>query len=171
MRNIPNLLTFSNLSFGVLSIIAIFNQNYFASALYILIAAFIDRFDGRIARRFNVCSEFGKELDSLADMVSFGIAPAVLVYMKFQFHDLGILKFVGIVPLLVYVVSGSYRLARFNTVKFEGTFSGLPITAAGAILALCTMITRSTTGTAYFLMIAVFILSFLMVSRIPIKKV
>jgi CDP-diacylglycerol--serine O-phosphatidyltransferase len=171
MRNIPNLLTISNLSLGVLAIIAIFNQHYFASAGCILIAAFIDRFDGQIARRFNVVSAFGKELDSLADMVSFGVAPALLVYMKFHYAGLGILSFVGVVPLLVYVVSGACRLARFNIVKFEGTFSGLPITAAGAILALCSMVTRSTTGTAYFLLLAVLMLAFLMVSRIPIKKV
>ncbi|WP_211231513.1 CDP-alcohol phosphatidyltransferase family protein [Paenibacillus harenae] len=94
MKNIPNLLTFTNMSFGVFSIVEIFNQNYFVSAMYIIIAAFIDRYDGRIARRLDVCSEFGKELDSLADLVSFGIAPALLIYFKFNFDDLGMLKLV-----------------------------------------------------------------------------
>ncbi|WP_249879158.1 CDP-alcohol phosphatidyltransferase family protein [Niallia circulans] len=71
IKNIPNLLTFVNLSLGVLSIVEVINQNYFVSAIYIIIAAFIDRYDGIIARRLDVCSEFGKELDSLSDLVSF----------------------------------------------------------------------------------------------------
>jgi len=90
MRNIPNLLTFANLSFGVLSIIELFHQNYLVSAMFIIIAAIIDRYDGRIARRLDVCSEFGKELDSLADLVSFALAPALLIYIKFNFDDPGI---------------------------------------------------------------------------------
>ncbi|MBX4148583.1 CDP-diacylglycerol--serine O-phosphatidyltransferase [Paenibacillus sp. FSL W7-1279] len=171
IKNIPNLLTFVNLSFGVLSIVEVFNQNYLASAMYIIIAAFIDRYDGRIARRLDVCSEFGKELDSLADLVSFGIAPALLVYFKFNFADLGLMKLVSIVALLFYIISGSYRLALFNIKKFEGTFSGIPITVAGLILSTCSVIAPSTNSLSLISVITLLTLSYLMVSNIKFKKI
>lgn len=170
-KNIPNLLTFLNLSFGVFSIIEVINQNYFASAIYIIIAAFIDRYDGRIARRLDVCSEFGKELDSLADLVSFGIAPALLVYFKFDFGELGMLKFVGIGALLLYIVSGSYRLALFNIREFEGTFRGIPITVAGFILAAYSLITPCTRSSTIISVITLLISSYLMASTIKFKKI
>lgn len=171
MRSIPNLLTFTNLSFGVLAIIEIFSQNYLASAVYIMIAAIIDRYDGRIARRLKVCSEFGKELDSLADLVSFGIAPALLVYFKFNFDDLGTLRIVGIGTLLLYVVSGSYRLALFNIREFEGAFRGIPITVAGSILSIYSMIAPSTNSSIFISVVTLLIFSLLMVSNIKIKKI
>ncbi|WP_281279657.1 CDP-diacylglycerol--serine O-phosphatidyltransferase [Paenibacillus lentus] len=171
MRSIPNLLTFTNLSFGVLAMIEIFNQNYSASAVYVMIAAIIDRYDGRIARRLNVCSEFGRELDSLADLVSFGIAPALLVYFKFNFDDLGILRIVGIAALILYVVSGSYRLALFNIREFEGNFRGIPITVAGSILTIYSMIAPSANSSMIISVVTLLIFSLLMVSNIKIKKI
>lgn len=170
-KNIPNLLTFMNLSFGVYSIVEVMNQNYFASAMYIMIAALIDRCDGKIARRLDVCSEFGKELDSLSDLISFGIAPALLVYFKFNFDDLGVLRFVGIVALLLYVVSGSYRLARFNISEFEGTFRGIPITVAGFILSTYAAIAPSTNSLTLISVFSLLAFSYLMVSRITFKKI
>ncbi len=171
IKNIPNLLTFTNMSFGVFSIVEVFNQNYFVSAMYIIIAAFIDRYDGRIARRLDVCSEFGKELDSLADLVSFGIAPALLIYFKYNFDDLGILKLVGIVALLLYIVSGSYRLALFNIREFEGTFRGIPITVAGFILAAYSVIAPGANSSTLISVITLLISSYLMVSNIKFKKI
>lgn len=171
IKNIPNLLTFVNLSLGVLSIVEVINQNYFVSAIYIIIAAFIDRYDGRIARRLDVCSEFGKELDSLSDLVSFGIAPALLVYFKFNFDDLGMLRLVGIVALLLYVVSGSYRLARFNVKEFECIFSGIPITVAGFILSIYSVLAPSTINLTFISVISLFAFSYLMVSSIKFKKI
>ncbi|MDG0810405.1 CDP-diacylglycerol--serine O-phosphatidyltransferase [Cohnella rhizosphaerae] len=132
-RAIPNVLTFSNLTFGVLSIVEVIQQNYIASAAFIMIAAFMDRYDGRIARRLDVCSDFGKELDSLADLVSFGVAPALLIFNKFNFLELNA-KLVGLGVLVLYVLCGSYRLVRFNIIKFEGNFIGVPITVAGLAL-------------------------------------
>ncbi|WP_270166937.1 CDP-diacylglycerol--serine O-phosphatidyltransferase [Paenibacillus sp. SYP-B4298] len=171
IKNIPNLLTFTNMSFGVFSIVEIFNQNYFVSAMYIIIAAFIDRYDGRIARRLNVCSEFGKELDSLADLVSFGIAPALLIYFKFNFDDLGMLKLVGIVALLLYIISGSYRLAQFNIREAEGSFRGVPITVAGFILAVYSLTVPGTNSSTLISVITLLIFSYLMVSTIKFKKI
>ena len=68
-KYIPNILTFLNLSFGILSIIQVINKYYLIAALFIIGAALIDRYDGRIARAFNVSSEIGKELDSLSDLI------------------------------------------------------------------------------------------------------
>jgi len=120
---LPNMLTCVNLSFGVFSILEIIKQNYIASAVFIIIAAFIDRYDGRIARLLNVSSEFGKELDSLADLVSFGVAPALLIFNKFNFLDLGNIKVVGSCFLLLYIIL--YRLSGYA--DFSLYFPRMPI--------------------------------------------
>lgn len=171
VKYIPNLLTYSNLSFGLFSILELFKQNYLVSALFILFAALIDRYDGKIARRLNVCSELGKELDSLADLVSFGLAPALLIYMKFNFNENGVLKLAGIVLLVIYVISGAYRLALFNIKKFEGTFRGIPITVAGFILSTFALILPNTEISTFVSAISIVILSYLMVSSIKFKKI
>lgn len=170
-KSIPSLLTFANLSFGVISIIEILNQNYFVSAMYIIIAALIDRYDGRIARRLEVCSEIGKELDSLADLVSFGIAPALLIYFKFNFDDLGMLKLLGVVALLLYIISGSYRLALFNIREFDGMFRGVPITVAGFVLTAYSVVVPGTNSASFISVMILLIFAYLMVSSRKFKKI
>ena len=76
--SIPNIFTFINLSFGILSLLSTFEDNYSLACIFILLAALVDRYDGRIARYLQVTSDLGKELDSLADLVSFGVAPSIL---------------------------------------------------------------------------------------------
>ena len=78
--SIPNIFTFINLSFGILSLLATFESNYQLACIFILLAALVDRYDGRIARYLQVSSDLGKELDSLADLVSFGVAPSILIF-------------------------------------------------------------------------------------------
>ncbi|MFB5760540.1 CDP-diacylglycerol--serine O-phosphatidyltransferase [Paenibacillus medicaginis] len=170
-RFIPNLLTFANLSFGVLSILEIIKQNYIASAVYIIIAALLDRYDGKIARRLNVCSEFGKELDSFADLVSFGVAPSLLIFMKFNLLDFGLFKFVGTGILLLYIISGSYRLAKYNISKFAGAFRGIPITVAGFVLSIYSLIIPSNRISELVSVILLLLLSILMVSKFHFKKI
>ena len=80
---IPNVFTFINLSCGIISILCTFEKNYLFASFFILIAALVDRYDGRIARWLNVSSELGKELDSLADLVSFGVAPSILMFLMY----------------------------------------------------------------------------------------
>ncbi|OAB40893.1 CDP-diacylglycerol--serine O-phosphatidyltransferase [Paenibacillus glacialis] len=167
---IPNLLTFSNLSFGVLSILENINQNYFASAIFIIIAAVIDRYDGRIASHLNVSSELGKELDSLADLVSFGVAPALLIFNKFNYFHLDI-KAVGICVLLLYIISGSYRLAKYNIGKFKGAFIGLPITVTGFILALYSLVAPSNSVSRLVSIFLLMFLAYFMVSKYKFKKI
>ncbi|MBU3133680.1 CDP-diacylglycerol--serine O-phosphatidyltransferase [Clostridium gasigenes] len=169
-KYVPNILTFINLSFGITSIINIFDQNYLYASLCILAAALVDRYDGRIARYLNVSSEIGKELDSLADLVSFGVAPALIIFTKYNFYTVGFSRILGISLLLLYSICGCYRLAKYNISTFEGVFTGIPITIAGCILALFSLIIPSTINSVVPIL-SLIVLSYLMVSRIKLKKI
>ncbi|MDS0526310.1 CDP-diacylglycerol--serine O-phosphatidyltransferase [Clostridium sp. SHJSY1] len=166
---IPNILTFINLSFGVLSIIEIMNKDFFMAAIFIIIAALIDRYDGRIARLLNVSSELGKELDSLADLVSFGVAPALLTFVKYNFSNFDF-KIAGIVFLLFYIICGCYRLAKYNLNDFDGIFNGIPITIAGSLLALFALSVPSNNFSIFLSMLLIIFLAYLMVSKFKFKK-
>jgi CDP-diacylglycerol--serine O-phosphatidyltransferase len=85
---IPNMLTAGNLWLGVLAIISALDGDFKKACIYVIVAAFLDGLDGKAARKLNVSSEFGKELDSLCDMVSFGAAPGILAYTIFL-NELG----------------------------------------------------------------------------------
>ncbi len=170
-RSVPNLLTFANLSFGVLSLLAILKDNYIASAVYIIIAALIDRYDGRIARRLNVTSDIGKELDSLADLVSFGVAPALLIFHKFAFSDFHFVKLTGVCFLLLYIISGCYRLGRYNASTFDGNFSGVPITISGLILSVYSLMVPRSPVFLFVSVVLLLLLSILMVSKLKLRKI
>lgn len=163
-KYIPNILTFLNLSFGILSIIEVINNNYFAAALFIVGAALIDRYDGRIARVLNVSSEIGKELDSLADLVSFGVAPGLLILFKYGLNN----YLIGICIILFYIICGCYRLAKYNISIFEGVFSGIPITICGSALAVLSLINTSVKIVPIVLTI---FFGYLMISKLKLKKI
>jgi CDP-diacylglycerol--serine O-phosphatidyltransferase len=131
---IPNLFTIANIILGFLSILSAAKGAFEHSVYFLFAAAICDMFDGRLARLLNASSKFGMELDSLSDMVSFGIAPAVLIYLA-CLEPLGAL---GVVLSAVYLSTAALRLARFNV---DGgplshvTFQGIPTpVAAGYIL-------------------------------------
>lgn len=170
-KSIPNLLTYANLTLGVVSILEIIRQNYIASAIFIILAAIVDRYDGRIARFLNVCSEFGKELDSLADLISFGVAPALLIFYKFNFSDLGNIKGIGTCFLLLYIISGSSRLAKYNISKFDGIFVGIPITVAGLTLAMFSLAVPSNIVSSLISIVILLLLAYFMVSKFEFKKI
>ena len=142
---IPNIFTFTNLSFGVMSILSTINSNYILACIFILLAGLVDRYDGRIARFLSVSSDLGKELDSLADLISFGVAPSILTYILFDFQNFGPNGLLGIILLLLFPICGAYRLARFNSVQFDGSFRGIPITIVGCFLALYNFLTFNIT--------------------------
>ena len=138
-----------------------------------MVAAVTDRLDGKVARFFKVTSDFGKELDSLSDLVSFGVAPIVIAW-EITFIHFGIL---GYVLSLLFALSGAYRLARFNISNLENVFMGLPITIAGTLLTIVNLYNyfaqinmRYTNTNATLTVIITIFLSFLMVSKISIKK-
>jgi len=131
---LPNMLTTAALFCGFYAIIAGVNQQFEQGAIAIFIAMVFDALDGRVARMANATSEFGAEYDSLSDMVSFGIAPAMLVY-SWGLNELG--KF-GWVAAFIYVAAAALRLARFNTqvgIADKRYFQGLPSPAAAGVLA------------------------------------
>jgi CDP-diacylglycerol--serine O-phosphatidyltransferase len=130
---IPDFFTSSNLGFGVLSIILTAQGEIMWAALCILGSLFCDAMDGRTARALGVNGEFGKELDSLSDVVSFGTASAFLIYTV-ALKDLG---WIGVVPAIFYAACGGLRLARFNlnTTVVHGYFMGMPIPNGGCLFA------------------------------------
>ena len=130
---IPSLFTAGNIMCGFFSILSTFNGNYVQAALFIIFANILDGVDGYAARLTKTTSQFGVELDSLADVVSFGLAPAILVY----YWALVPWGNWGWLAACTYVVCGALRLARFNVQARGGAkshFVGLPIPAAAEMI-------------------------------------
>jgi CDP-diacylglycerol--serine O-phosphatidyltransferase len=193
-KNLPNLLTLANLSLGVLAILVAASTDkislqrpgddisliYF-SCLFVMAAAVFDRFDGKLARKLDVASEMGKQLDSLCDLISFGVAPAVIAW-KLHFAYASIFfpfgRLIGYALALAFPIAGAIRLARFNLQEECDCFYGIPITLAGSLLTLLNLF-----NTFMFLkyrfgklnvigcMVLMAVLSVLMVSKIPLKKI
>lgn len=131
---LPNLFTTAALFSGFYAIVAAMQEKFAAAALAIFIAMVLDMLDGRIARMTNTQSEFGAEYDSLADLVSFGLAPALLMYQ----WGLDTLGKSGWLAAFIYTAAAALRLARFNTqaaTADKAFFQGLPSPAAAALLA------------------------------------
>lgn len=174
MVMLPNGFTLGSLFFGIFAIVAAARGEHVRAGWYIVIAAFLDMFDGRIARATNTSSRFGEELDSLVDAISFGLAPALMMYFAELNHTGWDWIFVWL-----YAACAVMRLARFN-VEQAGRkkifFQGLPSPAAAGTLATYywfsqTELYQQTTigdlpwqSILRFLMIA---LSFLMISNVP----
>jgi len=131
---LPNLFTTGALFSGFYAITSAVNGNYETAVIAIFIAMILDGLDGRVARLTNTQSDFGAQYDSLSDMVAFGVAPALIMYL-WAFSSLGRL---GLFAAFVHTAGGALRLARFNT-QIESAdkryFQGLPSPAAAAILA------------------------------------
>ena len=138
---LPNLLTTGALFAGFYSIIAAIDGNFTAAALAIFAAMFLDGLDGRVARMTSTSSEFGKEFDSLADMVSFGLTPAIVTYQwgVERLSEYGaIWGRAGWAAAFVYVAAAAFRLARFNSNVLwtdRRFFQGLPSPSAAACIA------------------------------------
>lgn len=165
---IPNSLTFANLSLGIFSILMTFRHEYLISSIFIISAALIDRYDGKIARFFDASSEIGKELDSLADLVSFGVAPSLLLYILYNFDTLGI---IGYILVIIYPIAGAYRLAKFNISTFNNVYTGVPITVSGAIIASYTLLTHRANLHYSIAIVLLLLLAYLMISNIRFRKV
>lgn len=131
---LPNLFTTGALFAGFYAIVQAINGRFEYSSVAIFVAMVLDGLDGRVARLTNTQSEFGAEYDSLSDMVSFGVAPSLVIY-EWAMRDLGKL---GWIAAFVYCVGAALRLARFNTnidVVDKRYFQGLPSPAAAALVA------------------------------------
>ncbi len=165
---IPNMLTASNLLFGVCSLLSTYHGNLKAGALFILIALVADGLDGRAARFFGVSSEMGKEMDSLCDLVSFGVAPGFLAYV----FCLRAFSWFGWIVAITFAICGMWRLARFNVnvSVVHGYFMGLAIPAGGCFVATSTLLLQGMgfdpqrLGCVY--PIVMLLVAFLMVSEV-----
>lgn len=199
MKQIPNLFTLLNLFFGSLAIIVtlqngiiITTDSYGAqlvdlpekiwyASLFIGLAGVVDFFDGFVARLLKASSAMGKELDSLADVVSFGVAPSMILY---QFLRLGIAKeenglnvsIIWLLPALVVACAAAYRLAKFNIDDSQQYgFKGVPTPAIGLLIASFPLILVNSNETVASLLLnkwvlyaVIILVSYLMVSNLPI---
>lgn len=168
---VPNLFTLVNLYMGFTAIVYIANENYEYGAICVLVAAIFDMLDGVVARLIDAASEFGVELDSLCDAVSFGIAPSFMLY-KVHFY---VYQDIGILLASLPALAGVIRLARFN-IKLESLedkkyFVGLPIPSAALTILTYIMFFHieshlSEEAKAYLICIVAIVCSLAMVSNI-----
>ena len=131
---LPSILTTFGMFAGFYSIIASINGDFTLAAISIMVAMLWDALDGRVARLTNTQSDFGAQYDSLADLVSFGVAPALLVY-EWSLSDLGR---IGWLAAFIFLACAALRLARFNTqvgISDKRYFQGLPSPAAAGVIA------------------------------------
>jgi CDP-diacylglycerol--serine O-phosphatidyltransferase len=131
---LPSLFTCGNMTFGILSIVSSVNGHFIRAAWFLVWALACDILDGRIARMTNTTSEFGAQLDSFSDLVSFGMAPAMLMYILI----LDRMGRIGVAIAILFVLCSALRLARFNIARAEGVvrkeFTGLPTPASAGII-------------------------------------
>jgi len=210
MKQIPNIITLLNLFFGCIAIVYILQpglvplynsadlilipdvtdlgtqyisipEQMFMSSLFIGLAAVVDFFDGFVARWMKATSPIGVQLDSLADVVSFGVAPSLIIYqflrLSFAQHENGLaINTIFLTPAFLIACAGAYRLARFN-IDTEQTsyFKGVPIPANGLLIASFPLIYWTNTYSfitnilinPWFWYALIIILSWLMISRKP----
>ncbi len=162
--NIANALTSGSLAAGFLALYLIFQTNdLLAAAGLVALAAVFDGFDGAMARRIGSEGEFGTNLDSLADVVSFGAVPAFALY----WGSLYALPVVGLVACLIFFLCGAWRLARFSILKNPLYFVGFPIPAAGVLVAVLAALLAATSPHPFLALPVILALSFLMVCTVP----
>ncbi len=168
---LPNLLTVSSLFCGFLAMNWVVEGAYEMSAVAILVSCLFDGLDGKVARLTGTSSEFGVQLDSLADAIAFGVTPAFMVY-HWQLHQFGRL---GMLAAFLLMACGVLRLARFNVqaaTTSKAHFIGLPIPAAGCTLSTLILFTPyipeglAQSVLPMFTLVLVYCLAFLMVSTV-----
>ena len=186
-RHIPNILTILNLFSGCIAIVLSFEDYLLLAVYFIFIAAILDYFDGFAARLLKTITETGKELDSLADMVSFGIAPSVIMYHllkmslvyrnpSFSFESINFVEVIILFSAFLIAVFSGIRLAKFNLDKQQNnSFIGLPSPANAILIASITFILLSTENenfqkiilNIYVLLPLILFLSILLIAKFP----
>ena len=201
MKQIPNIFTLLNLFLGCIAIVFALqtesflinvNEDYSSSfnlpekltyaSFFIFAAAIVDFLDGFVARLFKATSALGRQLDSLADVVSFGVAPGVILYqllrISYMKEESGLdSSIIYLLPAFIYSCAGAYRLGRFNIDTSQSFgFKGVPIPAAGLVVASFPLILHGTNElininewliNKWVLYIIIALLSWLMVSKLP----
>lgn len=131
---LPSVATFSSLMLGVLAIMVVSQEEFLLAALFITLGSILDVLDGQLAMRLGATSDIGKELDSLADVITFGVAPTIFLYHLLLV--VGVAQPIALLASLAFVSAGAFRLARFNTLPSDrgAYFKGMPIPMAGVLL-------------------------------------
>jgi CDP-diacylglycerol--serine O-phosphatidyltransferase len=188
IRHLPNLFTTLNLACGFTSIILIIENNIILACYLVLLAAVFDFFDGFFARLLNASSDIGKQLDSLADILSFGVVPALLMYNllrisiqdiddSFSFESLTFFEWIILFSPFLIATASAFRLAKFNIDPTQHyTFRGLPTPASAIFISSFVMnvlnhqklYDQVIFTNKYFLLIVIIIISFLLVSRLHV---
>ena len=169
---LPNMFTALNMGCGFMGILYAFQGHFYKACLFIIVGAIFDSMDGRVARLTGTQSSFGEQFDSLSDLISFGIAPALIYYFRF----LGEMGRFGMVVAFIFLLCGALRLARFNAnIKNVSSdfFQGLPIPGAASAVIGFILISLEFNEPALFKMVAIPYLLFyaiLMVSNIPFSS-
>lgn len=200
MKQVPNLFTLLNLVFGCIAIVCILQtgetllerdgaswiarlpEKIWWGAIFIGCAALIDFLDGFVARMLKAESAMGKELDSLADVVSFGVAPGLILYQMLRISYISEetaldTPMAYLLPAVIFPCAAAYRLARFNTSDYDKPgFRGVPVPAAGLVAASYPLILLYYPGIAvtilnkWMVYLVIIALSWLMVSNLPLMS-
>jgi CDP-diacylglycerol---serine O-phosphatidyltransferase len=200
-KNIPNFFTLLNLIFGCIAIVLIlqvgqsivilnndtgaydpfFPEKLAWGSLFIFLAAVVDFLDGFVARLFKATSKMGEQLDSLSDLVSFGVAPGMILYqllrLSYAKEENGLdVSFAALLPAFIFTAAGAWRLAKFNiSTDQSNSFKGVPIPAAGLLIASFPLIIwyqyfdiQQIFINKWFLYGVIILISYLMVSNLPL---
>ena len=175
-RNIPNFITILNLFSGLLSIIFILNGKIILASYLIFLGSFLDLFDGLLARYLNIRSELGKQLDSIADMVTFGVAPAMIIFQLIYYSQTskyfqGEFDYIFLTSIcgLIYSIFVAIRLAKYNIDdRQENIFIGLPTPASALTIASLPFIDYFIITNTLFIIITSLFISLLMISNIKL---
>ncbi|MBU2561994.1 MAG: CDP-diacylglycerol--serine O-phosphatidyltransferase [Nanoarchaeota archaeon] len=162
MIEFPHVLTLMNLLCGMISILFAIANDYKLASVFMLVAVFFDLIDGKIARYMKKATPLGRELDSLCDIVSFGVAPVVLAFQTTK--NIGEGWIFAAIIYMVFLAAGALRLSRFN-IKEVNYFEGIPITANGVIVPIFYFFGLTSWYPFIFLVSAI-----LMISAFRIKK-
>lgn len=200
MKNIPNFFTLLNLIFGCIAIVLIlqvgqsivilndqtgaydpfFPEKLGWGAIFIFLAALVDFLDGFVARLFKATSKMGEQLDSLSDMVSFGVAPGMILYQQLRLsyarEENGLdVSFMALLPAFLFTAAAAWRLAKFNITNQNHSFKGVPAPAAALLIASFPLIIwyqyfnmQQLFINKWFLYAVILFVSWLMVSNLPL---
>ncbi len=186
-KHIPNFITFLNLSAGLLALVHAFNGNYNEAFSLVCLGIFFDFWDGFFARKFNVSGDLGLQLDSLADLITAGLVPGVVMYKMFAdiqenqpiYNLTPETWFMGAVPYIGFIITlaSAYRLAKFNIdTRQTDSFIGLPTPANALLILSIPMIIYNSTfegvsdflSNPYVLLIITLISSYLLNAELPL---
>jgi len=170
--NLANIVTFANISLGIVAMYFIQQGNFFVAIILAWIAGAFDILDGKIARKFNLSCEFGVQLDSFADFISFVVMPSFLLFYALE-KSSGFETFVAGMAFIYYIISGLRRLIEFNLKSEAGSvtkyFEGVP-TPLGAILlwVLYLLYSYHVISNIYVILLFVVVIAYLLNSKVKI---